>query len=124
MTGALLELGDWLAPGFGASRVVLEATSDTWRAPVYLLDGRFETWLVNAKDVKHLPGRPKTDLFIELRAALPGSGTRCAHHGRHDAGSVVRDLGGGCRATFGGPRASRFADAGIGWSLATAWWFG
>jgi transposase len=21
----------------------------------------FETWLVNAKDVKHLPGRPKTD---------------------------------------------------------------
>jgi hypothetical protein len=23
----------------------------------------FETWLVNAKDVKHLPGRPKTDKF-------------------------------------------------------------
>jgi transposase len=32
-----------------------------WRAPFYLLEDRFETWLVNAKDVKHLPGRPKTD---------------------------------------------------------------
>jgi transposase len=39
----------------------MEATSDYWRAPFYLLEDRFETWLVNAKDVKHLPGRPKTD---------------------------------------------------------------
>ena len=28
----------------------------------YILEAHgFETWLVNAKDVKHLPGRPKTD---------------------------------------------------------------
>ena len=28
----------------------------------YLLEAAgFEPWLVNAKDVKHLPGRPKTD---------------------------------------------------------------
>jgi transposase len=60
MTGALLALGDWLA-GLGVSRVVMEATSDYWRAPFYLLEDRFETWLVNAKDVRHLPGRPKTD---------------------------------------------------------------
>ena len=33
----------------------------------YLLEAAgFETWLVNAKDVKHLPGRPKTDLLTEL----------------------------------------------------------
>ena len=31
------------------------------RPPFYLLEGSFETWLVNAGDVKHLPGRPKTD---------------------------------------------------------------
>src|SRR5207249_6887891 len=36
------------------------------RAPArpyfYLLEAHgFETWLVNARDVKHLPGRPKTD---------------------------------------------------------------
>jgi transposase len=60
MTAALLALGDWLA-GLEVSRVVMEATSDYWRAPFYLLEDRFETWLVNAKDVKHLPGRPKTD---------------------------------------------------------------
>ena len=60
MTAALLELGDWLA-GRGVTRVVMEATSDYWRAPFYLLEDRFETWLVNAHDVKHLPGRPKTD---------------------------------------------------------------
>lgn len=60
MTGSLLGLGDWLAE-LGVSRVVMEATSDYWRAPFYLLEDRFETWLVNAKDVKHLPGRPKTD---------------------------------------------------------------
>src|SRR5688500_15381217 len=60
MTAALLALGDWLAD-LGVSRVVMEATSDYWRAPFFLLEDRFETWLVNANDVKHLPGRPKTD---------------------------------------------------------------
>ncbi|HEY4602825.1 MAG TPA: IS110 family transposase [Blastococcus sp.] len=60
MTAALLALGDWLAD-LGVTRVVMEATSDYWRAPFYLLEDRFQTWLVNAKDVKHLPGRPKTD---------------------------------------------------------------
>src|SRR5918911_1638608 len=60
MTAALLALGDWLA-GLGVTRVVMEATADYWRPPFYLLEDRFETWLVNAHDVKHLPGRPKTD---------------------------------------------------------------
>jgi transposase len=60
MTAALLGLADWLA-GLGVTRAVMEATSDYWRPPFYLLEDRFQTWLVNAKDVKHLPGRPKTD---------------------------------------------------------------
>jgi transposase len=60
MTRSLLAMGDWLAK-LRVSRVVMEATSDYWRAPFYLLEDRFEAWLVNAKDVKHLPGRPKTD---------------------------------------------------------------
>jgi transposase len=60
MTAALLALGDWLAE-LGVTRVVMEATADYWRPPFYLLEDRFETWLVNAKDVRHLPGRPKTD---------------------------------------------------------------
>jgi transposase len=61
MTRSLMELADWLA-GLGVTRVVMEATSDYWKPVFYLLEAAgFETWLVNAKDVKHLPGRPKTD---------------------------------------------------------------
>jgi transposase len=42
--------------------VVMEATSDYWKPVFYILEAHgFDTWLVNAKDVKHLPGRPKTD---------------------------------------------------------------
>jgi hypothetical protein len=40
----------------------MEATSDYWKPPFYLLEAHgFEVWLVNARAVKHLPGRPKTD---------------------------------------------------------------
>jgi transposase len=61
MTRSLSAMSDWLR-GLGVTRVVMEATSDYWKPPFYLLEaGGFETWLVNAKDVKHLPGRPKTD---------------------------------------------------------------
>jgi transposase len=61
MTRSLLVLADRLRE-LGVTRVVMEATSDYWRSPFYLLEAAgFETWLVNAKDVKHLPGRPKTD---------------------------------------------------------------
>jgi transposase len=58
MTRSLLMMSDWLT-GLGVTRVVMEATGDYWKPPFYLLEGSFETWLVNAKDVKHLPGRPK-----------------------------------------------------------------
>jgi transposase len=35
----------------------MEATSDDWTPVFYLLEAHgFETWLVNARDVKHLPG--------------------------------------------------------------------
>jgi transposase len=61
MTRALLGMVDRLTE-LGVTRVVMEATSDYWKPPFYLLEAAgFETWLVNAKDVKHLPGRPKTD---------------------------------------------------------------
>jgi transposase len=61
MTRSLLMLADRLRE-LGVTRVVMEATSDYWKAPLYLLEAQgFEAWLVNARDVKHLPGRPKTD---------------------------------------------------------------
>jgi transposase len=61
MTRSLLGLSDRLRC-LGVTRVVMEATSDYWKPVFYVLEAAgFETWLVNAKDVKHLPGRPKTD---------------------------------------------------------------
>jgi transposase len=59
MTRSLLVLADRLGE-LGVTRVVMEATSDYWKSPFYLLEAQgFEVWLVNARDVKHLPGRPK-----------------------------------------------------------------
>jgi transposase len=61
MTRSLLVLADRLRE-LGVTRVVMEATSDYWKPPFYLLEAHgLEVWLVNARDVKHLPGRPKTD---------------------------------------------------------------
>src|SRR5829696_4737939 len=61
MTRWLLAMADRLAE-LGVTRVVMEATSDYWKGVYYLLEAHgFEVWLVNARDVKHLPGRPKTD---------------------------------------------------------------
>ena len=61
MTRSLLGMADHLR-GLGVTRVVMEATSDYWKCAFYLLEATgFEAWLASAKDVKHLPGRPKTD---------------------------------------------------------------
>lgn len=61
MTRSLLAMADRLRC-LGVTRVVMEATSDYWKPVFYILEAAgFETWLVNARDVKHLPGRPKTD---------------------------------------------------------------
>jgi transposase len=61
MTRSLLVMSDRLRQ-LGVTRVVMEATSDYGKPVFYLLEAQgFEVWLVNARDVKHLPGRPKTD---------------------------------------------------------------
>ena len=61
MTRQLGRMADRLRE-LGVSRVVMEATSDYWKPVFYLLEAAgFDTWLVNAHEVKHLPGRPKTD---------------------------------------------------------------
>jgi transposase len=60
-TGAILELAEYLA-GEGIAKVTLEATSDYWRIWFYLLEAAgLDVQLVNARDVKNAPGRPKTD---------------------------------------------------------------
>ena len=42
----------------------MQATSDYWKPVFYLLEAHgLEPWLVNARDVEHLPGRPKADVL-------------------------------------------------------------
>jgi transposase len=63
MTRSLSELANHLVT-LGIERVVMEATSDYWKPVFYLLEAHgLAPWLVNARDVKHLPGRPKTDVL-------------------------------------------------------------
>ena len=46
----------------GIQRLVPGSTSDYWRIYYYLAEAAgLEVWLVNARDVKHLPGRGKSD---------------------------------------------------------------
>jgi transposase len=60
-TNAIIALAEQLAEE-RIERVVVESTSDYWRPFVYLLEARGLTvWLVNASEVKQVPGRPKTD---------------------------------------------------------------
>lgn len=60
MTRDLLELADWLAQE-AVTHVAMESTGVYWK-PVYnILEGRFELLLVNARHVKHVPGR-KSDV--------------------------------------------------------------
>lgn len=61
MTPDLLEMGDWLQ-SHGCTHVAMESTGVYWK-PIYnLLEGTgMELWVVNARDIKTVPGR-KTDV--------------------------------------------------------------
>lgn len=60
-TNSIMEVAGQLVE-VGIDRVVIESTSDYWRPFVYLFEAAgLTTWLVNARDVKQVPGRPKTD---------------------------------------------------------------
>jgi transposase len=61
VTGAIAALADQLTE-VGVQRVTVESTSDYWRIWFYLLEAAgLSVQLVNARDVKNVPGRPKTD---------------------------------------------------------------
>jgi len=68
LTPALLELRDWLICQ-GVTLAVMEATSAYWKPPFYLLEDDIECWVVNARDVKNVPGRPKRTSSIRSGCA-------------------------------------------------------
>jgi transposase len=57
----VLALADWLRC-WQVPAVVMEATGDYWKGPFYRLEAEgFDCVLADAKQVRHLPGRPKHD---------------------------------------------------------------
>jgi transposase len=60
-TAQLLEMVAWLRQ-WRVQRVVMESTSTYWKGVYYLLEAEeLDCWLVNAREVKNVPGRAKTD---------------------------------------------------------------
>lgn len=59
-TAQLLALSDWL-DGFEVTLVGMEATGVYWKPVFWVLEDHFECWLLNAKHLRHVPGR-KTDV--------------------------------------------------------------
>jgi len=58
-TAQLLEMVAWLRQ-WHVQRVVMESTSSYWKGVYYLLEAEgFQCWLVNAREVKNVPGRAK-----------------------------------------------------------------
>ena len=90
-------------------RVVMESTSDYWKGVYYLLESEgFDCWLVNAREVKNVPGRAKTDLLTELLRGFWGG---CVLRGVRLARFAARDRRWRTAAGFGGA-----GGAGSGWS--------
>jgi transposase len=59
-TARLLEMLDWLTE-WGCSHVAMESTGEYWKPVHNILEGQVEILLVNARDIKAVPGR-KTDV--------------------------------------------------------------
>jgi hypothetical protein len=103
----MLDLADWLRC-CGVTQVVMESTSDYWKSAYYLLEAEgFECWLVNARDVKNVPGRAKTDKAdAEWLAEVAGRGMCSPRRGSPDRPAgfqcpLALQLG-GAEVVFGG----------------------
>ncbi len=59
--GQLETLADWLQ-SFGVTLVGMEATGVYWKPVFYVLERRFECWLLNAQHLHNVPGR-KSDVI-------------------------------------------------------------
>jgi hypothetical protein len=111
-SGAISELAQQLIE-FDVEKVTVESTSDYWRIWYYLLEAAgLDVQLVNARDVKNVPGRPKTDLLTELPQAFGGGcvpggvglARFAARDGRWRSAEGFGGVGGAGSGWFGGDR--------------------
>ncbi|HUE32971.1 MAG TPA: IS110 family transposase, partial [Mycobacterium sp.] len=76
-TAQLLEMAAWLRR-WGVQPVVMESTSTYWKGVYYLLEAEgFDCWLVNARAVKNVSGRAKTDRADAVWLAKVAEPGRC-----------------------------------------------
>ena len=59
-TRGLVAMAEWLG-GEGVTHVAMESTGVYWKPIFNVLESEFEVLLVNARSIKHVPGR-KTDV--------------------------------------------------------------
>ena len=119
-TAQLLAMVAWLRH-WHVQRVVMESTSTYWKGVYYLLEAEgFDCWLVNAREVKNVPGRAKTDLLTELSGRYFGrcvrGSTGLARFASHDqrrgcAAGVVRAGGAAAGVARGDGRSVRAISA-------------
>jgi transposase len=111
-SGAVAELAEHLLAE-GIEKVTVESTSDYWRIWFYVLEAAgLSVQLVNARDVKNVPGRPKTDLLTELSASSPRGCVRrrvrlarfAAREQRCECAAGVVRAGGAAAGFAGGDR--------------------
>jgi transposase len=72
---------------------VVVATSSYWKPRLYLLEDAIECWVAGARDVKNVPGRPKTGkLDAVWLAKLAGRGMLCPSFAPPPGQRQLRDL--------------------------------
>jgi len=100
MTVDLLALSDWLTET-GITHVALESTGEYWKPVFNRLEGNVQVVLVNAAQVKQVPGarriRPMRDGLLQA-SFIPSPGQRERRERRRC-----------CRPSEGGPASSRHA---------------
>src|SRR5690242_12002753 len=69
LTSGLLAMRDWLLAE-GVTVVGMEATGAYWKPVFYLLEQEVETWLLNARHMKGVPGRKSDVMDAEWIAKL------------------------------------------------------
>jgi len=85
-TGAVTELAVQLTE-LGIEKITIESTSDYWRIWYYLLEAAgLDVQLVNARDVKNVPGRPSA----ARRSSSRGTPTRAPYSPRCSIAGVTR----------------------------------